>query len=74
LWVENDFITTILEYREVHGAESIVSINELVEMIGTILWAETRFVLVRTHAFQVIVQQHALWFDLAECDQIGDYA
>jgi hypothetical protein len=35
LWVENVFNTTIFKKNEVHVAESIVSIHEIVEMIGT---------------------------------------
>jgi hypothetical protein len=57
-----------LKYREVHYAESTVSIHEIVEIIETNFVLKDGFVLVRANDdFHVIVQHRALWFNFAEC-------
>ena len=35
VWAEKGFKTTILKYREVHDAEFILSVHEIVGLIGT---------------------------------------
>jgi hypothetical protein len=50
MWVAKRFLTTqFFMYREVLDAEFIVSEHDIVEMVGTILCAERRFILLRAN-------------------------